>query len=70
MACDNEEMTLWLLSATVVENLTVRREGALLWFPAGPPCRLEREIKNPVTVVAKTVHYWQEHVAATPVARR
>jgi hypothetical protein len=31
---------------------------------------LEREIKNLITVVAKTVHDWQEHVAATPVARR
>jgi len=64
MACDDEEMALWLLRAIVVENVTVRREDAVLWFPAGPSFRLEHEIKNVVTVVAKTTHYWQEHVAA------
>jgi sirohydrochlorin cobaltochelatase len=37
LACNNEEMTLRLLSAIVVENVTVRGEGAVLWFPTGPP---------------------------------
>jgi cation diffusion facilitator family transporter len=63
MECASEEMALWLLRAIVVENVTVRREGTVLWFPAGPHFRLEREIKNVVTVVAKTTHYWQEHIA-------
>ena len=62
LECTNEEMALWLLRAIVVENVTVRREDNVLWFPAGPDFRLEREIKNVVTVVAKTTHYWQEHV--------
>ena len=65
MECVNEEMALWLLRAIVVENVTVRREGNVLWFPAGPDFRLEREIKNVVTVVAKTSHYWQEHIAGS-----
>ena len=65
MECDNEDMALWLLRAIVVENVTVRREGEVLWFPAGPDFRLEREIKNVVTVVAKTNHYWEEHVAGS-----
>ncbi|MDQ3548645.1 MAG: cation diffusion facilitator family transporter [Chloroflexota bacterium] len=63
MECDNEEMALWLLRAIVVENVTVRREESALWFPAGPHFRLEREIKSVITVIAKTNHYWQEHVA-------
>lgn len=63
MQCENEEMALWLLRAIVVENVTVRREGTVLWFPAGPAFRLEREIKNVITVIAKTNHYWEEHVA-------
>jgi len=29
-----------------------------------------REIKNVVTVVAKTTHYWQEHIAGLPPAKR
>jgi hypothetical protein len=65
MECDSVEMALWLLRAIVVENVTVRREETALWFPAGPDFRLEREIKNVITVIAKTNHYWEEHLAGT-----
>jgi cation diffusion facilitator family transporter len=70
MECDSDEMALWLLRAIVVENVTVRREESALWFPAGPHFRLEREIKNVITVVAKTNHYWQEHVAGLRASAR
>lgn len=62
LVCDSEEMALWLLRAIVVENISVRREDNVLYFPAGADFRLEKEIKNVVTVVAKTNHYWQEHL--------
>ncbi len=61
---ESEEMALWLLRAIIVENVMVRREDTVLWFPAGPDFRLEREIKNVITVVAKTNHYWVEHARA------
>ena len=61
LRCDNEEMALWLLRAIVVENVCVRREGPILYLPAGPHFQLEKEIKNVITVVAKTHHYWTEH---------
>lgn len=61
MECSSEAMALWLLRAIIVENVSVRREGVTLFFPAGPDFRLEAEIKNVITVVAKTHHYWQEH---------
>ena len=64
LECESEEMALWLLRAIIVENVMVRREDTMLWFPAGPNFRLEREIKNVITVVAKTNHYWQEHAQA------
>lgn len=70
LECSEEEMALWLLRAIVVENVTVRREDNVLWFPAGPDFRLEHEIKNVVTVVAKTTHYWQEHIAGTVAGAR
>jgi sirohydrochlorin cobaltochelatase len=70
LECQDEEMALWLLRAIVVENVTVRREDTVLWFPAGPDFRLEREIKNVITVVAKTTHYWREHIAGTPGVNR
>jgi len=59
--CHSEAMALWLLRAIVVENVSVRREGAVLYLPAGPTFRLEHEIKNVITALAKTHHYWQEH---------
>ncbi len=61
LQCTDQEMALWLLRAIVVENVCVRREGCTLWLPAGPAFQLEKEIKNVITVVAKTYHYWTEH---------
>lgn len=63
MECHSEEMALWLLRAIIVENVSVRREGNVLFFPAGPNFQVEKEIKNVITVIAKTNHYWQEHIA-------
>ncbi|MEO8608262.1 MAG: CbiX/SirB N-terminal domain-containing protein [Chloroflexota bacterium] len=60
--CSDEAMALWLLRAIIVENVSVRREGAVLYLPAGPDFRLEHEIKNVITVIAKTHHYWTEHL--------
>ena len=60
--CNNEEMALWLLRAIIVENVCVRREGATLFLPAGPNFEVEKEVKNVITVVAKTHHYWMEHM--------
>jgi len=61
LKCEDEEMALWILRAIVVENVCVRREGNVLYLPAGPAFRLDKEIKNVITVVAKTHHYWTEH---------
>lgn len=63
MECESEEMALWLLRAIIVENVMVRREGRILYFPASPQFKLESEIKNVITVIAKTNHYWKEHVS-------
>ncbi len=63
VVCSDEEMALWMLRAIIVENVSVRRTGPVLYLPAGPDFRLENEIKNVITVVAKTHHYWTEHVA-------
>ena len=62
LQCDDEEMALWMLRTIVVENVCVRREGKIVYLPAGPAFRLDKEIKNVITVVAKTHHYWTEHI--------
>jgi hypothetical protein len=60
--CYSEVMAGWLLRAIVMENVAVRAEGRMLDLPAAPAFRLEKEIKNVVTVVAKTCHYWMGHI--------
>jgi sirohydrochlorin cobaltochelatase len=57
-------MALWLLRAIIVENISVRREDKVLYFPAGANFELAKEIKNIIMVVAKTNHYWQDHTKA------
>lgn len=61
VVCASEEMAIWLMRAIVVENVMARREGTILYLPAGPRFTLSGEIKNVVTVLAKTHHYWVEH---------
>jgi hypothetical protein len=60
--CFSEAMAGWLLRAIVMENVSARTEGLALALPAAPGYRLEREIKNVVTVIAKTCHYWTGHM--------
>ncbi len=64
IACASETMAVWLLRAIVVENVMARREGAVLYLPAGPRFALDGEIRNVVTAVAKTHHYWTQHAAS------
>ena len=61
LQCTGEEMARWLRRAIEIENVRVRRDGIVLYLPAGPYFGADKEIKNVVTVVAKTHHYWMEH---------
>ncbi len=63
VSCLDETMTQWFLRAIVIENVSVRAEGLRLELPAGPRFRVEKEIKNVVTVSAKTAHYWLGHTS-------
>lgn len=64
VTCPGDAMAGWLQRAIVMENVAARRRGAILDVPAAPHFRLEKEIKNVVTVVAKTCHYWVGHIPA------
>ncbi len=64
VACESEAMAIWLMRAILVENVMARREGSTLYLPAGPGFTLGGEIKNVVTAVAKTHHYWTQHAAS------
>jgi len=62
VTCQGDAMAGWLLRAITMENVAVRRRGAILELPAAPQFRLEKEIKNVITVIAKTCHYWLGHI--------
>ena len=62
VTCLGDGMANWLVRAILMENVAARRAGAVLELPAAPHFRLEKEIKNVVTVVAKTCHYWMGHI--------
>ncbi len=59
--CIDTPTAEWLLRAIVMENVSARTEGTTLDLPAGPDYRVEKEIKNVITVMAKTGHYWLDH---------
>ena len=63
MECDTAGMAAWLLRAITIENVAVRGDGAFLELPAGPQYRLLKEIRNVITVIAKTTHYWVGHMS-------
>ena len=60
--CSNHTMAEWLLRAITMENISVRIEEGAILLPAGPAFRMEKEIKNVITVTAKTTHYWSGHL--------
>ncbi|MCU1326321.1 MAG: hypothetical protein JWN34_1691 [Bryobacterales bacterium] len=60
--CGSAGMAGWLGRAIVMENVSARCDGRVLYLPSGPGYRIEKEIKNVVTVIAKTCHYWVDHM--------
>lgn len=63
VTCDSPTMAAWMCAAIILENVDARVEEDRLVLPAGPDYRLQDEVKSIITVVAKTHHYWQAHVA-------
>ena len=65
VCCASQSMAEWLVRAIVMENVSARCEGRTVDLPAGPAYRIEKEIKNVITAIAKTSHYWLEHMRPT-----
>ncbi len=60
--CPGEGTAEWLLRAIVMENISAWHESGALFLPAGPNYRVTKEIKNVITAITKTSHYWMDHV--------
>ena len=59
--CTSEAMARWLSESIVLENVEARSADKVLLLPAGDDYTVAHEIKNVITAVAKTTHYWKEH---------
>ena len=62
--CRSAGMARWLAESIEQENVAARVEQTRLLVPVGDYFTLKGEIKNVITAVAKTTHYWGEHVPA------
>jgi sirohydrochlorin cobaltochelatase len=62
VTCLGDAMAGWLVRAIVMENVAARHAGAVLELPAAPHFRIDKEIKNVITVIGKTCHYWAGHM--------
>jgi sirohydrochlorin cobaltochelatase len=67
VTCFSRAMAGWLLRAIVMENVAARATSRALDLPLSPDYRLAKEMKNVITVIAKTCHYWLGH---TPCAQQ
>jgi sirohydrochlorin cobaltochelatase len=60
--CASASMASWLAESIVEENVEARADGSRVLVPVGAHYTLKGEIKNVITAIAKTTHYWGEHV--------
>ena len=60
--CPTAEMAIWLCQAIQEENVEARAADTTLFVPVGDTFSLKGEIKSVITAVAKTTHYWQDHL--------
>jgi len=61
--CRSAGMAGWLVRAIVMENVLAKHDKEILYLPAGPEFLIGKEIKNVITVLAKTCHYWSDHMS-------
>ena len=61
--CPMDGMADWIAEQGVQENVQLRAEGNRVFVPCGEHWTTKGEIKNVVTVIAKTTHYFADHVS-------
>lgn len=60
--CPSAEAAQWLAESMIAEGVTARAEAAMLLVPCSADFTLKGEIKSVVTAVAKTTHYYADHL--------
>jgi sirohydrochlorin cobaltochelatase len=62
--CGQASKARWLSEQINQENVASFAQETRCFVPVGERFTLKGEIKNVVTAVAKTTHYWSDHLAA------
>ena len=70
VACPVPGMADWLAAAIEAEQVQARPGEGTLYVPIGEWRDVTKEIKNVITVVAKTSHYWVEHLPSAGAGLR
>ncbi len=70
ISTDSPAMAQWLCDASRAENLDARTDGDQLLVPVGSQWEITDQVKSVITVVAKTTHYWAEHLLFAAGQRR
>jgi len=60
--CNSRAMAVWMAASIILENVEARFDGFRLLVPASDDFAIKDQVKSVITVVAKTHHYWIEHV--------
>ena len=63
ITCDSKRMAAWLCATIILENVDARSADDVLYVPGDRGFELTNQVKSVITVVAKTHHYWQAHIA-------
>ena len=61
--CPMESMAAWVAEQGVQENVQIQQHDSDFWVPCGQHWTVKGEVKNVITVVAKTTHYFADHIS-------
>jgi hypothetical protein len=57
----SKNMAKWFAEIITLENVECRADGKAIYLPVNDDFKLDKEIKNVVTVIAKSADYWKYH---------
>ena len=70
VTCRSRAMAVWMAASIILENVEARFDGDRLLVPASDAFTMKDQVKSVITVVAKTHHYWIEHVLTQEMMAR
>ena len=63
VTCDSKRQAAWMCATIILENVEAKVDDVHLFVPGDRGFDLKDQVKSVITVVAKSNHYWQAHIA-------